>query len=75
MHDRAHQLTTQSWIAGHQIQRAPVLHQQRLVDQTVEDGQAVLNVGGGLVWDSRAELEYEEALWKSRFATPLPEPV
>lgn len=41
----------------------------------VEDGQAVLNVGGGLVWDSRAELEYEEALWKSRFATPLPEPV
>lgn len=41
----------------------------------VEDGQAVLNVGGGLVWDSRAELEYEEALWKSRFATLLPEPV
>lgn len=41
----------------------------------VDQGQAVLNVGGGLVWDSRAELEYEEALWKSRFALHLPEPV
>ncbi|WP_323764566.1 aminodeoxychorismate synthase component I [Marinovum sp.] len=41
----------------------------------VEAGRAVLNVGGGLVWDSRADMEYEEALWKSRFATLLPEPV
>ncbi|CUH81145.1 aminodeoxychorismate synthase component I [Tropicibacter naphthalenivorans] len=40
----------------------------------VENGQAVLNVGGGLVWDSRADSEYEEALWKSRFATFQPEP-
>lgn len=35
----------------------------------VEDGRTVLNVGGGVVWDSTAEAEYEEALWKARFAT------
>ncbi|GAA4219411.1 para-aminobenzoate synthetase component 1 [Sagittula marina] len=35
----------------------------------VEADEAVLNVGGGLVWDSGADSEYEEALWKSRFAT------
>ena len=35
------------------------------------DGTAVLNVGGGVVADSTAEAEYEEALWKARFATPL----
>ncbi|MDO6729494.1 aminodeoxychorismate synthase component I [Marinovum sp. 2_MG-2023] len=40
----------------------------------VEHGEAVLNVGGGLVWDSTAASEYEEALWKSRFATSLTEP-
>lgn len=41
----------------------------------VEQGAAVLNVGGGLVWDSRAGAEYEEALWKTRFArTFQPEP-
>ncbi len=33
----------------------------------VEDGKATLNVGGGLVWDSTAPSEYEEALWKARF--------
>ncbi len=33
------------------------------------DGEhARLNVGGGVVWDSTAEAEYEEALWKARFA-------
>lgn len=37
----------------------------------VEDGRAVLNVGGGVVWDSQAPNEYEEALWKTRFAQPL----
>ena len=36
------------------------------------DGEAVLNVGGGIVADSTAEAEYEEALWKARFAAPLP---
>jgi len=36
------------------------------------DGTAVLNVGGGVVADSTAEAEYEEAMWKARFATPLP---
>jgi para-aminobenzoate synthetase component I len=35
-------------------------------------GEAVLNVGGGLVADSSAASEYEEALWKARFAGPLP---
>ncbi|TCL08835.1 aminodeoxychorismate synthase subunit I [Shimia isoporae] len=34
----------------------------------IEDGLAVLNVGGGIVWDSTAGAEYEEALWKARFA-------
>jgi para-aminobenzoate synthetase component 1 len=31
-------------------------------------GAAVLNVGGGVVADSTAGAEYEEALWKARFA-------
>jgi len=35
-------------------------------------GTAVLNVGGGVVADSTAESEYEEALWKARFADPFP---
>lgn len=34
----------------------------------IENNRATLNVGGGVVWDSGAESEYEEALWKSRFA-------
>lgn len=37
----------------------------------VEDGKAVINVGGGVVWDSTAASEYEEALWKTRFARHL----
>jgi len=37
----------------------------------VEDGIADLSVGGGVVWDSTAAAEYEEALWKARFATPF----
>ena len=39
---------------------------------TVEHGRAVLNVGGGVVWDSTAASEYEEALWKARFARLSP---
>jgi para-aminobenzoate synthetase component 1 len=34
----------------------------------LDGDKARLNVGGGLVWDSTAASEYEEALWKSRFA-------
>jgi len=34
----------------------------------VEAGAARLGVGGGVVYDSTAEGEYEEALWKARFA-------
>ncbi len=34
----------------------------------LDAGQATLNVGGGVVWDSTALSEYEEALWKARFA-------
>ena len=37
----------------------------------VEDGHATLNVGGGVVWDSTAASEYEEALWKARYARQL----
>ncbi len=32
------------------------------------NGRAVFNVGGGIVFDSRAEAEYEECLLKARFA-------
>ncbi|PZO77929.1 MAG: aminodeoxychorismate synthase component I [Mesorhizobium amorphae] len=34
-----------------------------------EGGEAVFNVGGGIVFDSTAEAEYREALLKARFAT------
>ncbi|MDF1670030.1 MAG: aminodeoxychorismate synthase component I [Roseovarius sp.] len=37
----------------------------------IEDGHARLNVGGGVVYDSTATGEYEEALWKARFAEQL----
>ena len=37
----------------------------------VDGARATLNVGGGLVYDSTAEAEYEEALWKARFARRL----
>src|SRR5690606_25911554 len=33
------------------------------------DGEAVYNVGGGVVFDSTAEGEYAECLLKGRFAT------
>lgn len=38
----------------------------------LEAGRATLNVGGGVVWDSTAASEYEEALWKARFARVTP---
>jgi len=37
----------------------------------LEEGRATLNVGGGVVHDSTAPGEYEEALWKARFALAL----
>jgi para-aminobenzoate synthetase component 1 len=33
------------------------------------DGEAVYNVGGGIVYDSEVEAEYQECLLKARFAT------
>ena len=36
-----------------------------------EKGEVKLNVGGGVVWDSTAPTDYEEALWKTRL-TNLP---
>ncbi|PQO22227.1 aminodeoxychorismate synthase, component I [Rhodobacteraceae bacterium WD3A24] len=36
------------------------------------DGAATLNVGGGVVHDSTAREEYEEALWKARFTNLWP---
>lgn len=36
-----------------------------------EGGRVALNVGGGVVHDSTAEGEWEEALWKARFAEGL----
>lgn len=38
------------------------------------DGRVTLNVGGGVVQDSTADAEWEEALWKSRFAQALTSP-
>ena len=37
-----------------------------------EGGNVRINVGGGIVHDSTAAEEYEEALWKARFATLAP---
>jgi len=34
-----------------------------------EDGEAIYNVGGGVVFDSNAQSEYDECLLKARFAT------
>lgn len=35
------------------------------------DGEVRLNVGGGVVFDSTEDGEWEEALWKARYATRL----
>jgi len=37
----------------------------------LEGARATLNVGGGIVYDSTAQSEYDEALWKARFARQL----
>jgi len=37
-----------------------------------DGGSVRLNVGGGVVWDSTADGEYEEALWKARYAEISP---
>lgn len=37
-----------------------------------EDGEAAFNVGGGVVFDSTADGEYDECLLKARFATGAP---
>lgn len=39
------------------------------------DGRIALNVGGGIVQDSTAAGEWEEALWKARFVQDLVRPV
>lgn len=36
----------------------------------LENNRLQLDVGGGVVYDSHASGEYEEALWKTRFACP-----
>lgn len=38
---------------------------------SVFEGRVVLNVGGGVVYDSTADGEWEEAHWKARYATAL----
>ena len=38
------------------------------------DGEITLNVGGGVVQDSTAEGEWEEALWKARYVQDLTTP-
>lgn len=41
----------------------------------LDGGRARLNVGGGVVYDSDADSEYDEALWKARFSAisqPIP---
>ena len=39
-----------------------------LLNTRFAGGEAVYNVGGGVVFDSTAEGEYEEAMLKARFA-------
>ena len=39
--------------------------------QVSPDGNVLLNVGGGIVHDSTADGEWEEALWKARYAQRL----
>ncbi len=39
--------------------------------QVHDDNSVVLNVGGGIVQDSTADGEWEEALWKARYAQRL----
>jgi para-aminobenzoate synthetase component 1 len=41
---------------------------------SVEGGQVTMNVGGGIVADSTAQGEWEEALWKTRFVGPALSP-
>jgi para-aminobenzoate synthetase/4-amino-4-deoxychorismate lyase len=38
----------------------------------IRDGTAEMGVGGGIVWDSDASLEYQECLLKARFLTATP---
>jgi para-aminobenzoate synthetase component 1 len=40
----------------------------------LEGARATLNVGGGIVYDSTATSEYDEALWKARFASQMIRP-
>ncbi len=35
----------------------------------LDENRAIFNVGGGVVFDSTAQAEYEECLLKARFAT------
>ena len=39
--------------------------------QVFDNGSITLNVGGGIVQDSTADGEWEEALWKARYAQRL----
>ena len=41
---------------------------------SVEGGRVTMNVGGGIVADSTAQGEWEEALWKTRFVGPALSP-
>jgi para-aminobenzoate synthetase / 4-amino-4-deoxychorismate lyase len=41
----------------------------------LRDGWSEMGVGGGIVWDSDAAAEYDEALLKARFFTDTPEAV
>ncbi len=57
------------WIAPHGPMAFNVAIRTLLVGKS---GDVRLNVGGGIVHDSTAEAEYEEALWKARFAQLAP---
>ena len=41
---------------------------------SIEGGRVTMNVGGGIVADSTAQGEWEEALWKTRFVGPALSP-
>lgn len=42
---------------------------------TVQNGEGELGIGGGVVWDSRSDLEYDECLLKAQFYETIRRPL
>ncbi len=59
---------TVGWVAPDGRATFNVAIRTLMVEGDGDNRIATLNVGGGVVYDSQAAGEYEEALWKTRFA-------